>query len=899
MTSYWQETRAKAIVFQKRWEGAKSERSEAQIFLYEFLNIFGIDPVRSALYEKPVHMQSSQTSGFIDMLIPGKILVEMKSRGQSLERAHLQAREYAVNIDSDDDLPKYIMVCDFERIRLYQLIPDMQWEFLTKDLPAYVEKFAILTSNAVKFDLVVNKKWNVDAAYKMANLYKALADDDCERCVLTSFLARFLFCCFSDHSGVFNDNSFYKHLKESCTDGSDIAGRVWTLFDVLNTPTNKRQKSLQDRFGEFPYVNGGLLKENRKQPHFNEETRRLLLECCEFEWSEISPVVFGAMFQKIASTKNVENLGRQYTPKNAILNVISPLFLDDLQKKLRYIGKNERQLRSFHDELARLKFLDPACGCGNFLMVIYQELRELEIEVLKRLYPDTSVLETDFLYNQVKVNVSQFFGIEIDAFSALTAKVGLWLMDQKMNNRASTEFGKPFLRLPLSNEANIQNTNALQSDWLDLAGNNLSYIVGNPPFSGARKMTKDQKNDLKALLTDAKIGNFDYVAGWFMKAAQTMKGKRIKTAFISTNSIVQGIQPSILWKTLNEKYEMTIDFAYPSFKWQTAAQDTAKVHCVIIGFSSSSANPSSTKKLFKEGKGWQPVKEINAYLMDSKKIEILPRKKPLCDVPKMMSGNKPIDDGNYLFTADEMNDFIATEPNSKKYFRPWYGSEEFLEKKPRYCLFLRDATPQEITQMPEVQKRMENVKEHRKKSKSKGTRALSQFPRKFHVEVDPCENYLLIPEVSSEKRRYIPMGFMEKNNLCSNLAMLIPGATLYEFGVLTSSMHMVWVKAFCGRLEMRFRYSIQIVYNNFPWPIAPETEIKTDVINKAEALLNIRDADKCSFANLYNDTAMPNALMNAHLELDKVVKKAYGLNPDATEEESLKKLTELYEELSK
>lgn len=895
----WQEIRDRAFEFQLRWKDAASERAEAQTFLYEFLRVFGVDPRRAATFERRV--PATGRNGFIDMLWPGRILVEMKSRGRSLDRAYNQARDYAFNIRSDSDLPEYIMVCDFARIRLYHQTTGQQWEFPLTNLVDNVELFSVLTNDPRELDTAIEKELSIEAAYKMARLHDMLRNSHYVGHALELYLVRLLFCLFADYSGIFNRHQFSQYVRNGTADGRDLSGRMIQLFDVLNTQLTDRATTLPQDLRDFPYVDGGLFSETLRPAAFDQRMRSLLLECCEFDWADISPSIFGAMFQKIMNPAMRDVLDAQYTPRNFIMDVIKPLFLDNLYVELESIGANRVLLEDFHHRIATLTFLDPACGCGNFLMVTYHELRVLELEVLRRLYPDVTQIPTGFSFdNEILVNVGQFYGIELEEFPCQIARVGMWLVDQQMNYMASREFGRQLLHIPLTTGAHICQGNALEIDWETVVpAASLNYIIGNPPYAGAKSMSHSQKQDLQRIAIGWKrIGSLDYVCGWYIKAADFMlRNSFIRTAFISTNSISQGMQPAILWKPLFEKYGLTIDFAHRSFRWENEARGAATVHCVIIGF--SRVENHIPKSLFNEdGVIVTPVPDnINPYLDSAPNYYLFNRRLPICTVPRMISGNKPIDDGYYLFKLAERDAFVAQEPLSSQWFRPWYGSDEFIYKCPRYCLFLKDCPPDELARMPHVLQRIEAVRQYRAKSKSAGTRKLANRPLKFHVEAFPTERYLLIPEVSSENRSYIPMGFMPPEVLCSNLGKLLPGANLYHFGILSSSVHMTWMRKVCGRREMRYRYTIEIVYNNFPWPEPTDAQRRT-IEKAAQGVLDAREHfATIDYGVLYGQNTMPDELQQAHATLDRAVRNAYGINSRALESEVAQFLYVRYQEL--
>ena len=900
MSLTWQEIRDNAIIFRERWKNAGNERSEAQTFLYELLrDVYGVDPRRVGTFEQKVH-PSSDTNGYIDMLWPGRILIEMKSKGKSLDKAHEQAKRYAFSITSDEDLPVYILVCDFARFRLYNLITDQSAEFTLDALPDNVERLSVFTEQATKYDLVVDKELNTQAAYKMAQLHDLLKANNYQGHALELYLVRILFCLFSDHTGIFTKHQFHKYIEASKSDGSDLAGRITTLFEVLNTPPAERMPTLSPELSQFPYVNGGLFKEILRSASFDMKMRSLLIECCSFNWAEISPAIFGAMFQSVMDARKREMLGEQYTPQYIITKVLKPLFFDSLYAEFEESKANRTKLEIFHNKIASLRFLDPACGCGNFLIVAYSLLRHLELEVLRCLYPSNDNLPADFdLDDLIRVNVGQFYGIDIEEFPCQIAQAGMWLIDHKMNVEVSNTFGRPFIRIPLTDSAHIFNENALTTPWEDItAPEKVDYVFGNPPFYGAKKLLEHQREEVCAVFNGYQnAGLLDYVAAWYMCAAKYMQGTRIKTAFVSTNSIIQGEQVAYLWQPLIKNLSTVILFGYRPFKWTNEAHDMATVHCVIIGFQ---CFPDHGKHFIFDEEGIKrEASLINPYLDGLPEITFINRRKrPLCNVPEIGIGNKPIDNGNYLFTEAEMNDFIKIEPQSRKWFRKWYGSNEFINKAPRYCLWLGQCSPSELASMPHAIKRVEAVRRFRQNSKSAQTRRIANTPRRFHVENMPASRFLVIPEVSSERRYYIPMGFMNPDVLCSNLVKIVPNATLYHFGILTSSMHMIWTRAVCGRLEERYRYSAEVVYNNYPWPNPTEKQyLKIQAC--AKAVLDIREQyAHCTYGELYNIDTMPDDLLRAHQKLDKAVKESYNLPSDASDKECIIELYRLYRGLT-
>lgn len=895
MALSWNEIKERAIAFSKKWEDTTDENADAKPFLVDFFNIFGVSDRRVNSFEHRVTKRNGR-NGYIDMLWKGNILIEMKSRGKDLDRAYQQATDYFDGL-KEYDLPKYILVCDFHTFRLYDLEADKTFEFTLDQLYKRVNLFGFIAGYSSKVELKEQDPVNIKAAEAMAKLHDSLKEIGYDGHNLELYLVRLLFCLFADDSSIFNKNIFYEYVRNhSSEDGSNLASVINEIFEILNTPTDKRFKNISDELNAFPYVNGRLFEERLPLASFDSKMRNILLNCSTLDWGKISPAIFGSMFQGVMDADKRRNLGAHYTSERNILKLIKPLFLDELWAEFEKVKNNERQLKIFHQKISSLRFLDPACGCGNFLIVTYRELRLLELEVLKALNGTQRVFNISDL---VLCNVDQFAGIEYEEFPSQIAKVAMWLIDHQMNMLCSEEFGEYFVRLPLRKSANIIQGDALELDWNEVAlKEQLSYIIGNPPFVGARLMSKEQSAQIERVFDHIRgAGNLDYVTAWYAKAAQYIQGTHIKVAFVSTNSIVQGEQVGILWRVLLEKYNVHIHFAHRTFKWSNEAKGNAGVYCVIIGFANFDTD---NKTIFEyEDITGEPhilrAKNINPYLVDAKNTLIENRSKPLCDVPTIGIGNKPIDGGNYLFTKEEMEEFIELEPKSAQYFRPWYGAVEFIQQKPRYCLWLGDCSPSELRSMPHCMERVKNVRELRLASKSEGTRKIAETPTRFHVENMPESSYIIVPSVSSENRKYIPMGFMGSDSMASNLVLIIPEGTLYHFGVLTSAMHMAWTNAVCGRLESRFRYSAGIVYNNFPW-VENITDRQREKIEQcAEAVLEARKQfPNSSLADLYDPLAMPPALMKAHQALDKAVDAAYRSAPFTSDSQRMEFLFDLY-----
>lgn len=886
------EIKDKAVKFSKKFENATSEKSEAKEFISNFLNIFGVDSYEVGKLEYPVD------EGYMDYLWPGVIGIEMKSAGKKLKDAYEQLEKYVAHLDKDD-FPKLLMVSDLQNIWVFHRTKPHQAKFATKELVDYVEEFELLAGMVETKKYDKQEEVNVKASEKMAKLHKAMRAGGYDGHKLQVYLVRLLFCLFADDSGIFYKNIFFSYIENSKEDGSDLDGRLNKLFQVLNMPPEERAKQtiLQKTSPElflFPYVNGGLFAEVLVTPAFDAKMRQTLLEACHFNWKNISPAIFGAMFQGVMNAKERHDLGAHYTSEENILKVINPLFMDELWEEFHKVKTSPSRLRKFHSKLSSLKFLDPACGCGNFLIIAYQKLRELEIEINKILKKGESLA---FDTQQISyVRVSQFYGIEIEEFPCQVARVGMWLMNHLMNLKMR-EFGETKPSVPLVDSANIVCGNALTMDWNEVVlSSELSYILGNPPFVGGKIMKKEQKQEILNIVGKVnRSASIDYVVAWYYKAAEYIQGTKIKVAFVSTNSICQGAQIEPIWRRLLEEYKVVINFAYRSFKWNNEAKANAIVHCVIIGFSLV----KNTNKFIFENDKCFPAKNINPYLWDAQNAYIMNRSTPLCNVPQIDYGNMPNDGGHYIFSKEEMENFIKYEPQSKKFFKIFQGAEDYIYGNTRYCLWLNDITAIDVKDCPKVRERISLVKEHRLNSTAKPTRDKAKTPHKFFYISHPNSNYLLIPLTSSEKRDYIPIGFASSNIVASNAASIIANASLYHFGILTSSVHMIWIKLVAGRLELRYRYSGGIVYNNFPWIENVTDEQKAKIEKYAQAVLDARaNHPKDTLAGMYGDV-MPDDLLKAHNVLDREVMKLYGYTKDTTKNEIVADLLNRYEKLVK
>ncbi len=943
MTLSWNEIKDRALKFSNEWADTSNEEADAKPFLVEFFNVFGITRKRVSTFEHRVK-KLDDTDGYIDLLWKGTILIEMKSRGKNLDKAYGQAIDYTHGL-KEHELPKYILICDFENFRLYDLEENKTVDFKLNDLVNNVQHFGYLLGYQKKVYKEQDPA-NIKAAELMGKLHDRLKDIGYSGHPLEVYLVRILFCLFGEDTTIFNKQQFQEYIEQRTNeDGSDLAAKLQELFQVLNTPKENRFKNLDEQLADFPYINGKLFEEILPTASFDTKMRQVLLECSYIDWSKISPAIFGSMFQSVMNPKERRNLGAHYTSETNILKLIKPLFLDELWSEFESIKDNKNKLPEFHKKLSSLKFLDPACGCGNFLVITYRELRLLEFEVLKAL--DKSGQKFLDVSQILWIDVDQFSGIEYEEFPVRIAEVAMWLIDHQMNMLVSSEFGQYFVRLPLKKSANIVHGNALQLDWRELNSkqnieieskdttlvlkepafeyttvniktanltiiderekesisisqpNYFDYIIGNPPFIGKSNQNAAQKADMEKVFAGVKgAGVLDYVAAWYLKAAQLIQNTKTKVAFVSTNSITQGEQISVLWNLLFIHYKIKIHFAHRTFGWSNEAKGNAAVHVVIIGFATYD---SAHKIIFEyENIKGEPheikIRNINPYLVEGKDFALISRTKPICKVTEMSTGSTPVDEGNYLFSKQEKEEFLYKESAALPFFKRIIGSQEFINNEERWCLWLKDISPNDLRNLPKVLERVNNVKEFRLKSQKAATRERAKIAFQFAEIRQPDSDYLVVPSVSSERRNYIPIGFIKKEVIVSNLCTFIPNASLYAFGVLSSLMDMVWIKHTCGRLESRYRYSTKIVYNNFPWPEKPnEKQIKA-IEEAAQKVLDTRaDFPDSSLADLYDPLSMPPALIKAHNELDKAVDLAYRPQPFTSEANRMVFLFELYE----
>lgn len=913
------EQKSAAKNFAAYWKDKGYEKGESQAFWMSLLrDVYGVaHPEQFISFEDQVKLDHTS---FIDGYIEAThVMIEQKGLGKDLRKGikqsdgsirspFQQAKRYAAELPYSKR-PRWIITCNFAEFLVYDMEkPNGEPEqILLKDLPKefYRLQFLVDTGN-------VNLKKEMEISLKAGELVGKLYDailkqyknpDDPETLgSLNKLCVRLVFCLYAEDAGIFGKHGmFHDYLKRF--DTRDMRKALIELFQVLDQKPENRDDYLDDDLAAFPYVNGGLFAdENIEIPRFTEEIAQLLLSNAseDFDWSGISPTIFGAVFESTLNPETRRSGGMHYTSIENIHKVIDPLFLDALKaelediKALKVEKTRQQKLRDFRKKLSTLVFLDPAAGSGNFLTETYISLRRLENDAL---YEETHGQMMLGDNDVIQVGISQFYGIEINDFAVTVAKTALWIAESQMMQETEQLMQINLDFLPLKSYANIVEGNALRLDWERVVPKDrLNYIMGNPPFVGARLMSATQKDDVFTIFDGVKNnGNLDYVSCWYKKAADLMADTAIKTALVSTNSITQGEQVAILWKTLFEQ-GVHIDFARRTFIWDSEASLKAHVHCVIVGFSKA---PNTAKKQLFDNGSVKIVENINGYLVETDNVFIDSRTKPICNIPEIGIGNKPIDGGFYLFTEEEMIEFIKKEPKSKPYFKKWLGSKELINGYCRYCLWLGDCSPKELRSMPECLKRVEAVRNFRLESTSAGTRKLADKPTRFHVENMPETNYIIVPEVSSERRRYIPLGFMSPDVLSSNLVKLIPNATLYHFGVLTSNVHMAWMRTVAGRLKSDYRYSINIVYNNFPW-CSPTEEQKAKIEKTAQMILDARAMyPDCSLADLYDETTMPPELRKAHQLNDRAVMEAYGfwgkLN---TESECVAELMKMYQKLT-
>ena len=906
----WNEIRVRAATFAQEWADEGYEKGQTQLFYRDFLDIFGVPVRRVATFEEPVRLLGDRR-GFIDLFWKGVLLVEQKSEGRDLTEAREQAFSYFPGI-SDADLPRYVLLSDFQTFELYDLDEDESVGFTLAELPQHVEKFGFILG-VQRRSFRDQDPVNIEASERVGQLHDALADSGYTGHDLEQFLVRIVFCFFADDTGIFEPRDIFLDLLENRTreDGSDLGAQLTQLFQVLNTPVDHRSTILDEDLAQFPYVNGELFREPLLIPSFNADMRQRLIDACHFNWSEISPAIFGSLFQSVMDSDERRAQGAHYTTEKNILKVIEPLFLDELRaefQRLRERRDNRRlpALIAFQHKLGRLRFLDPACGCGNFLIIAYRELRELEIEVLKEIRPHGQL---DLLAQSLSVvDVDAFYGIELGEFPAHIAEVALWMMDHIMNNRLSLEFGEIYARIPLEKSPHIVHGDALEFDWAELLPpEECSYVFGNPPFIGAKYASPEQREQVRRIAAlGGSGGTLDYVSAWFIKAGEYIQQSDAQIGFVATNSITQGEQVAQLWSPLFDRCKLDIAFAHRTFAWGSDARGMAHVHVVIIGLAKRGDAPQE-RRLFSydtpNGESHESShRAISPYLFDASgltdpQIVVKKEHQPINGLPKLIIGSKPIDGGHYIFSAEERAAFLQEEPGAEPYLRPYVGSREFLQGGERWILCLANVAPQVLRTLPKVRERITAVRSYRLESRSRPTQALAETPTLFHVNVIPTAPFLVIPEVSSERRDYIPIGWLEPPVIPSNLVRIIENANKSPFALFTSAMHIAWLRHIGGRLESRYRYSIGLVYNTFPMPPVPAERL-TRLELYADAVLAARAAHPdATLADLYDPDLMPPNLRRAHRDLDRAVDRLYRRSGFSSDRERVEHLLGLYEKM--
>ena len=899
----WNEVRARAARFADEWSDAHYEKGETQSFYNDLFDVFGVKRRKVASFEQPVKLLGAKR-GFIDLFWKGVLLVEQKSAGRSLIPAKSQALDYFPGL-KDAELPRYLLLSDFQTFELHDLDEGTKTPFQLADLPRHVEAFGFIMG-VQKRTFRDQDPVNIDASELMGKLHDALKVSGYVGHDLERFLVRLLFCLFADDTGIFETREMFKDLIRERTreDGSDVGPWLSTLFDVLNTPEDRRQLALDADLQRFPYVNGNLFAERLPIPAFNKSMRDRLIEACEFSWDAISPAIFGSLFQSVMNRKQRRASGAHYTTERNILKVIEPLFLDDLRAEFdRLKGRRDTgragALRVFQDKLAALRLIDPACGCGNFLIIAYRELRALETEVLKELNPigQRTLLDVASLS---KVNVDQFYGIEIGEFPARIAEVALWMMDHIMNNRLSLEFGQAFARIPLSVSPQIRYGDALDLEWADvLPPADCSFVLGNPPFIGFVMRGVQQQDQAAGLMKrlGAAGSRLDYVAAWFLKAGAYLQASRAKIGFVATNSITQGEQVAQLWPALFDIYKLEITFAHRTFAWGSDARGQARVHCVIIGLARREDAPQERRLFSYQAYDSAPDetkhKVLSPYLFDASGLNnphlvVRRTREPGQGMPKIRVGSKPVDGGYFIMDAAERSVFLRDEQEAAPLIRPFVGSEEHINGGERWILTLDGVPPQKLRAMPKVMKVVECVQKYRlgelpprKDPNGENSEAsalslgLAKTPAAFHVTVLPENSFLAIPEVSSERRLYLPIAWLEPPTVPSNKLLIAEGVQPHHFALITSRMHMAWTAFVGGRLESRFQYSPGINYNPFPWP-SLDDNAKSRLSKLAQAVLLARAKHPgATLADLYDRRVMPDDLRRAHEAIDLAVDRLY------------------------
>ncbi len=908
----WNEVRARAAAFAEDWQDAAYEKGETQSFYNDFFRVFGVQRRSVARYEAHVEKKLDNRSGFIDLFWPSVLLVEQKSAGRDLKAAYDQAGEYFDALP-EHERPRYILVSDFQTFELHDLSERRETAFQLADLPTHVEAFGFILGRERR-TFRDQDPANIEAAELVGRLHDALAEAGYRGHDLQRFLVRIVFCLFADDTGVFEPRDIFLDFVETRTgeDGADLGALLMQLFQVLDTPEPERLATLDEDLARFPYINGDLFDGPLRIPAFDSAMREKLLDVCRFDWSNISPAIFGSLFQSVMDPEERRAQGAHYTTERNILKVIEPLFMDDLREeferlKARKDSRRLAELRQFQTKLGALTFFDPACGCGNFLIIAHRELRQLEIEVIREIRDATAAIgqeELDATWKSA-VDVDQFYGIELGDLPSRIAETALWMMDHIMNNRLNLELGQTFVRIPLEKSPNIMQGDALEVEWSELLPpGDCSFVLGNPPFGGAKYQTPDQRNQVRAIAALGKSGGtLDYVAAWFIKAGEYVRGSNARIGFVATNSITQGEQVAQLWPVLFGRCQLEIAFAHRTFAWGSDARGKAHVHVVILGLDRREAARSEKRLFSYSDVNGEPEESrhsaLSPYLFDAGGLSdphlvVREESAPINGMERLIIGSKPIDGGNYIFNAEQRAEFLAAEPDASPYLHPYVGAREYLRGGERWILALQNAPPDQLARMPHVRERIGAVRAYRQDSDSPSTQNLAATPTLYHVNIIPTAPFLVIPEVSSERRDYAPIGWLEPPVIPSNLVRILSNASLADFAILTSTMHMAWLRHIGGRLKSDYRYSIGLVYNTFPSP--PKDSDLSRLEPLAQAVLDARAAHpSATLADLYDPDLMPPNLRRAHQALDRAADRLYRRSGFGSERERVEHLFMLYE----
>ncbi len=909
----WNEVRTRAAAFSEDWRDASYEKGETQSFYNDFFQIFGVRRRNVARYEEHV-TKLNDSQGFIDLFWPGVLIVEQKSAGRDLESAYEQAGDYFDAL-LEHEQPRYILVSDFQHFELRDLDESQTDSFELKDLPAHVESFGFIMGVQRK-TFRDQDPVNIAAAELVGKLHDALCSVGYRGENLERFLVRIVFCLFADDTGIFETRDIFSDFIETRTseDGSDLGALLAQLFQVLDTPESERTQSLDEDLARFPYINGELFDGPLRIPAFNASMRRLLLEACNFDWSNISPAIFGALFQSVMDPVERRATGAHYTTEKNILKVIEPLFMDDLRAeferlKVRKDSRRVSELRRFQRKLMELRFFDPACGCGNFLIIAYRELRRLEMDVIREIRTATVASGQEVLGVELisLVNVDQFYGMELGEFSARIAETALWMMDHIMNNRLSLEFGESYTRIPLITSPTIIAGDALETDWASLLPpEECSFVFGNPPFVGAKFQSAEQREQVRRIASLGRSGGtLDYVTAWLIKAGEYVQTSNARIGFVSTNSITQGEQVAQLWPILFERCKLEIAFAHRTFAWGSDARGKAHVHVVIIGLDRREAVRPEKRLFSYPDINGDPEETrhtvLSPYLFDASglanpHLTVRGESQPINGMGKLITDTQPLEDGKIVFSAEAKSSFVKGEPASVRYFRPFPGAREFIRSEERWILHTADITPQELRDLPLVRERLQEVREFRAKSNRKTTKSLALYPTAYGVTVIPKSPFLIVPQVSSERREYVPIGWLGPPAIPSEKLRLLINASLSDFALLTSAMHMAWMRTVTGRMKSDYMYSVGVVYNTFPMP---HEDADLQSLNPlAQAVLDARSAHPgATLADLYDPDLMPHDLRKAHQAVDRAVDRLYRPRRFTSERERIEHLFVLYERM--